>query len=122
MITFAAYLLLSLPLFASGTTKVGSSPMRIPENEASIKKDDKMPGVGIGSLRDSFNSSVEQVRVVSFLSPTCSACQDGHSAVKKIFTSIKSDRLKGFLMWLPMKSKDDAHMALAQSSNLKDRR
>ena len=35
-------------------------------------------------------------------------CQKGHRAIKSIFSSFRSDKLKGLLVWLPMKEKDDA--------------
>lgn len=94
----------------------------IPKNAALLKEGDQMPGLDLKTLKDAFNEDSTSVRVVSILSPTCSACQEGHRAVKKVFSDLRSERLKGFLVWLPMRSKDDARMALAQSTDFKDGR
>jgi hypothetical protein len=94
----------------------------IPKNAAAVDEHAEIPDASVDQLKEAFNAASSEVRVVSVLSPTCPMCQKGHSAVKSIFSDLKSDKLRGFLVWIPMKQKDDAHMAFAQSSELKDKR
>lgn len=115
-------LMASLPSTGADQPDKYSAKMVIPKNAELLKEGDQMPVLGLNTLRDAFNDSSAKVRVVSILSPTCSACQEGHRAVKKVFSDLRSERLKGFLVWLPMRSKDDARMALAQSTDFKDGR
>jgi hypothetical protein len=115
-------LMASLPSKGADQPDKYRAKMLIPKNAALLKDGDQMSGLDLKTLRDAFNESSEKVRVVSILSPTCSACQEGHRAVKKVFSDFKSEKLRGFLVWLPMRSKDDARMALAQSADFKDGR
>lgn len=95
---------------------------QLPKNTSAIKENERMNDAHIDQLREAFNASSNQVRLVSVLSPTCSMCQKGHGAIKTIFSDFKSDKLKGLLVWLPMLKKDDSHMASAQSGEFQDPR
>ncbi len=81
-----------------------------------------MKEVKLDELKSAFNSESDKVRLVSVLSPTCALCISGHGAVKAIFKDLKSEKLKGFLVWLPMLSKDSSHEAAVQSATMKDDR
>lgn len=85
-------------------------------------KGQSMKEIKMDELKTAFNSESDKVRLVSVLSPTCALCISGHGAVKAIFKDLKSEKLKGFLVWLPMLGKDSSHEAAVQSATMKDDR
>ncbi len=81
-----------------------------------------MKELTISDLQDQFNESLQTVRVLSMLSPTCKECLCGYGSVREIFDGIDSERLKGFLVWLPMLSGDNFSSADWQQKAWIDRR
>lgn len=81
-----------------------------------------LPELPAGRLKDEFNKASDTVRVLAILSPTCGPCQRGRGIVNEVFDKHSSDRLKGFVIWLPMKPKDSAQTAQLESTKLKDER
>jgi copper chaperone CopZ len=74
-------------------------------------------------LRDEFNRASDRVRVVALLSPTCSYCQHGQRVVQSVFSKFSADqRLRGFVVWLPMLPTDDERAAMAQAGAFTDAR
>lgn len=73
-------------------------------------------------LKEEFNRAHDKVRVVAILSPTCDACQRGRGVIAEMFDKQKSEKLAGFVVWLPMKPKDNDKMAWLESEKLKDER
>jgi len=86
--------------------------------EASIA----MSPLSLPAVRDAFNSSVGDTRVLTILSPSCPECQAGQSVVGRAFTANKSDRLKGFVVWLSMRTGDSADAASRQAAEFTDAR
>jgi hypothetical protein len=82
----------------------------------------ELPGLQLDQLRSEFNRSGQSVRVLAILSPSCPACQYGQGVVKRVFERIRSERLKGFLIWLPILSADSAPFAVRQAEEFDDRR
>lgn len=76
----------------------------------------------ISKLKEEFNRASDKVRVLAILSPTCDACQRGRGVVAEMFDKQKSEKLAGFVVWLPMKPKDSAEAAWLESEKLKDER
>jgi len=73
-------------------------------------------------LKKEFNRANDKVRVVAILSPTCDACQRGRGVIAEMFNQQKSEKLAGFVVWLPMKPRDSANTAWLESEKLKDER
>lgn len=82
----------------------------------------ELPGLQLEELRSQFNHSSQSVRVLAILSPSCPACQHGQGVVKSVFQKFRSERLKGFLIWLPILSSDSAPLARRQAEEFEDRR
>lgn len=81
-----------------------------------------LPELSVGRLKEEFNRASNTVRVLAILSPTCGPCQRGRGVVNEVFDRYSSDKLKGFVVWLPMKPKDNAQTAQLESDKLKDER
>jgi copper chaperone CopZ len=74
-------------------------------------------------LRTEFNRARDRVRVVALLSPTCGECQNGQRVVERVFTTFpKDERLRGFVVWLPMLPSDSVDVAGAQAATFVDPR
>ncbi|MGH9317227.1 MAG: hypothetical protein ACRD1P_08980 [Thermoanaerobaculia bacterium] len=87
------------------------------------------PGAGVGlprvqleELRSQFNRAGQSVRVLAILSPSCPACQHGQGVIRSAFEKFRSERLKGFVIWLPILSSDSAPLATRQAEEFDDRR
>jgi copper chaperone CopZ len=81
-----------------------------------------MSPLTLPTVRDAFNASVGDTRVVTILSPSCPECQAGQSVVGRAFTANRSDRLKGFVVWLSMRAGDSADAAGRQAAEFTDAR
>ncbi|HEY3056344.1 MAG TPA: hypothetical protein VGK31_10495, partial [Thermoanaerobaculia bacterium] len=70
-----------------------------------------------------FNNASDHVRVVALLSPTCGFCQKGQRVVRSVFTKYPNDqRLRGFVVWVPMLPSDNATAAGVQAGSFVDAR
>lgn len=78
--------------------------------------------VGVERLRSAFNVSRDRVRVLALVSPTCEICVQGYQVIKQVFEEHESDRLRGFVLWLPMLAGDDSAVAHEQAGALEDAR
>jgi hypothetical protein len=59
-------------------------------------------GTDAAALREAFNTDAGKVRVVALVSPTCGTCLRGASDVQAhVFAHVSSDRLAGFVVWVP---------------------
>lgn len=94
------------------------------KGEAREKRGDdrRLEDLDMGRLRDAFNRAAGSVRVVSLLSPTCPYCRSGHLVLTRLFRTVASEKVAGFLVWLPMLGSDDFTSALRQSEALRDPR
>ena len=94
-----------------------------PPSPVATAKPITLPSYRLDALRTAFNSASEQVRVVALLSPTCGFCQKGQRVVESVFTKYPNDnRLRGFVVWLPMLPGDNESAAGAQAGSFIDRR
>jgi hypothetical protein len=74
-------------------------------------------------MREEFNRMSDRVRVIALLSPTCGYCQHGQRVVQSVFSRFPSDqRLRGFVVWLPMLPTDDEDAARSQAGAFTDAR
>lgn len=76
----------------------------------------------VEKLREEFNHSYGTVRVIAVLSPTCPECLRGHGRVKYLFRKFDTKKLRGFVVWLPMRRADNARSAEKQSEKWKSLR
>lgn len=93
-----------------------------PNKEENMDKTQNLASLDINKLKEEFNNSSQEVRVIAILSPSCPACQCGQGMLKKVFSKYPSTQLKGFVSWAPMLSGDDAKVANIQSQNFQDER
>ena len=92
----------------SGVSQACELPVGHPPANTPIK----LNAFAADTLRKEFNEASDRVRVVALLSPTCPACQHGQSVVKDIFEKFPRDqRMRGFVVWLPMLRTDDEKAA-----------
>src|SRR5215208_323610 len=90
--------------------------------KASGKKGSRLESIETAELKEEFNRSSDRVRVVAILSPTCGPCQRGRGVVGELFKKYDSDKLRGLVVWLPMKPADSAQAAWTESEKLQDQR
>src|SRR5437870_4647955 len=77
----------------------------------------------LDTLRSAFNKDSDHVRVIALLSPTCPFCQKGQRVVQSVFEKHPNDdRLRGFVVWLPMLPTDNQSAAGAQAGSFVDAR
>jgi mercuric ion binding protein len=77
----------------------------------------------LDALRSAFNKDADHVRVIALLSPTCPYCQKGQRVVQSVFEKHPNDeRLRGFVVWLPMLPTDNQSTAGAQAGSFVDAR
>jgi hypothetical protein len=81
-----------------------------------------LPGVRLEELRSEFNRAGQSLRLLAILSPSCPACQHGQGVIKSVFEKFRSERLKGFVIWLPILASDDAALARRQAEEFEDAR
>lgn len=73
-------------------------------------------------LKAAFNDAGGDVRVVTIVSPTCPECIQGYRVVDDLFSHFETDRLKGFIVWIPMLDADTPDVASRQAATLEDPR
>jgi copper chaperone CopZ len=81
-----------------------------------------MTPITMAALRDAFNASDGDVRLVALLSPACPECVHGHDVVRGIMARNPGANLKGLVVWLPMVEGDSPRAATARAATLADSR
>ena len=108
---------------AGPTTLVDVAACEAPASVPTKSKTVALPSYRLEELREAFNKASHRVRVVSLLSPTCGHCQNGQRVVEAVFSKYRNDeRLRGFVIWLPILPNDDEAAAAAQAGAFVDRR
>ncbi len=111
------------PQHADAATKPASASCDTPPSAVATSKPIALPSYRLDALRTEFNNASDQVRVVALLSPTCGFCQKGQRVVESVFTKYPNDnRLRGFVVWLPMLASDSESAAGAQAGTFVDAR
>lgn len=83
-----------------------------PEGHPPANAPIKLEAFAVEKLRAEFNKASDRIRVVALLSPTCPACQHGQGVVKDVFGKFPHEqRMRGFIVWLPMLRTDDERAA-----------
>ena len=94
-----------------------------PPATAATAKPIQLSSYRADELRNAFNHASGQVRVVALLSPTCGECQKGQRVVQSVFAKYPNEqRLRGFVVWLPMLPGDTERTAGAQAGTFVDAR
>lgn len=73
-------------------------------------------------LKEVFQRDRGTVRLVALLSPICPACRSGFTDMQKVLKAIPDDRLKVYIVWLPMFPGDSRKWAQTRSDEFSDKR
>lgn len=108
---------------AAVTTEPAAALCATPPATTAVAKPIALPSYRLDALRAAFNNASDHVRVVALLSPTCGQCQKGQRVVQSVFAKYPNDeRLRGFVVWLPMLPSDSESAAGAQAGSFVDAR
>jgi copper chaperone CopZ len=99
------------------TDEAAASPSSTASDKVNV-----LPGLPARRLKEEFNLASDAVRVLAILSPTCDACRQGRGILGELFKNQASERLAGFVVWLPMKPEDSPQTARLKSEKIKDGR
>jgi hypothetical protein len=76
----------------------------------------------LDQLKEAFQQDRGTVRLVTLLSPVCPACRSGFTDVQKVLKAIPDERLKVFIVWLPMFPGDSKKWAQTRADEFSDKR
>jgi hypothetical protein len=76
----------------------------------------------LDQLKESFQRDRGAVRLVTLLSPVCPACRSGFSDMQKTLKAIPDERLRVYIVWLPMFPGDSRKWAQTRSDEFSDKR
>ncbi len=76
----------------------------------------------LDQLKESFQRDRGAVRLVTLLSPVCPACRSGFSDMQKVLKAIPDERLRVYIIWLPMFPGDSRKWAQTRSDEFSDKR
>jgi hypothetical protein len=73
-------------------------------------------------LREAFNAGAGRVRVVALVSPTCGVCLRGAADLQdRVFGKISDDRLRGYIVWVPILRAEESNVPEATHTIPDDR-
>lgn len=73
-------------------------------------------------LKGRFQQDSHKVKLIALLSPVCPACRSGFTDVQKILKEIPDNRLRAYIIWLPMFPGDSRSWAQTRSDEFQDDR
>lgn len=76
----------------------------------------------LDQLKESFQRDRGAVRLVTLLSPVCPACRSGFSDMQNVLKAIPDERLRVYIIWLPMFPGDSRKWAQTRSDEFSDKR
>lgn len=76
----------------------------------------------LDQLKEPFQRDRGTVRLVALLSPVCPACRSGFADMQKALKAIPDDRLRVYIVWLPMFPGDSRKWAQTRSDEFSDKR
>jgi hypothetical protein len=76
----------------------------------------------LDQLKESFQRDRDSVRLVTLLSPVCPACRSGFTDMQKVLKAIPDDRLRVYIVRLPMFPGDSRKWAQTRSDEFSDKR
>jgi len=112
---FVGTFLLAVAIAASGACGPGTAPAGQPPMAVLSKN-------SFEGLRDAFNQTSDQTRVILLLSPTCGTCLRGASAVDAVLRRYPNAPVTVFAVWQPMLPTDLSQPTTGTLGRLSDRR
>lgn len=71
-------------------------------------------------LKQQFQQDSDKVRLVALVSPVCPECRRGFADMQKVLQEIPDDRLRAYIVWLPMFPGDSRSWAQKRSDEFGD--
>lgn len=76
----------------------------------------------LDQLKEAYQRDRGTVRLVALLSPICPACRSGFADMQSVMKAIPDDRLRVYIVWLPMFPGDSRKWAQTRSEEFSDKR
>lgn len=73
-------------------------------------------------LKQRFQQDSGKVRLIALLSPICPECRRGFADMQKVLKEVPDNRLRAYIVWLPMFPGDSKSWAQTRSDEFKDDR
>ncbi len=73
-------------------------------------------------LKKRFHEDTGKVRLIALVSPVCPECRRGFADMQNVLKDIPDDRLRAYIIWLPMFPGDSRSWAQTRSDEFKDDR
>ena len=73
-------------------------------------------------LKQAFQRDRGTVRLVALLSPVCPMCRSGFADMQKVLKAFPDERLRAYIVWLPMFPGDSRKWAQTRSDEFSDKR
>lgn len=73
-------------------------------------------------LKQAFQRDRGTVRLVALLSPVCPMCRSGFADMQKVLKEIPDERLRAYIVWLPMFPGDSRKWAQTRADEFSDKR
>lgn len=73
-------------------------------------------------LKQQFQQDSGKVRLVALVSPVCPECRRGFADMQYVLKEIPDNRLRAYIVWLPMFASDSRSWAQTRSDEFKDDR
>lgn len=91
----------------------------VPKGQAAMVR---LDSANFAGFKQAFNEAKEQVRMVAMLSPTCSTCLRGASALERALDAQMDTRIRVFVVWEPVLVTDWAAPSSFALARIFDRR
>lgn len=73
-------------------------------------------------VKQRFQQDAGRVRLIALVSPVCPECRSGFADMQKVLKEIPDNRLRAYIVWLPMFAGDSRSWAQTRSDEFKDDR
>lgn len=129
-IALASILLVGLAFSQAASTEREKMGLEGGESKAKIPSETQMSETQtgltdldeFGPLLELFQSDDGQVRLITLLSPTCPMCRRGFGEMQKVLNNISDNRIRAYIVWLPILTGDDRASAAKRSNEFDDER
>lgn len=89
------------------------------ENSAPVEMQDLTTS---DQLKQRLQQDSGKVKLIALLSPVCPACRSGFADTQSVLKNVQDDRLRAYIVWLPMFPGDTRSSALTRSKEFTDPR
>ena len=73
-------------------------------------------------LKQPFQQDIGNVRLIALVSPVCPECRRGFADMQSVLREIPDDRIRAYIVWLPMFPGDNRSWAQTRSDEFTDNR